>query len=210
MEFNKEIFFTFLESSDWTNEKTYNLFQRANSENVAKIKKLEDDVLYFQNKFDEVKVMLDDTLKKYEDSLKLCEKLKQKKQTKTISTQTFIHNIKQTSVDYEICNKQKLMICSADSPDTVDSKTISKLQLDILWDDVKDILDDNRTYKEKNKDLIVLFCDYKKELVKLMGKNWYKKCVKCVEDFAKISEQEQKNLFLTMIKLFREVFDNDW
>lgn len=208
MEINKEIFLTFLESSDWSNQKTYNLFERINKEQLDKIKKLEDDVIYFQNKFDEVSLMLKDTLQKYEETLQLCEKLKNKP-THTTSTQTFINNIKNTTIDYTICDKSntKLLLLPTN---IIDSKTISKLKLDFLWDEVKSILNDGRNYKEKNKDLIILFCDYKKEIIKLMGKIWYKKCVQCVENFGKINDNEHKNLYSTIISMLREIFDNDW
>jgi len=85
-----------------------------------------------------------------------------------------------------------------------------KLNLDILLDETKDIIKNKKNYKDKNKDILVLLVDYKKELIKLMGKTWYKKCVKYAEDFAKLNDDEHKKLFTTLIALFNEVFENDW
>ena len=88
-----------------------------------------------------------------------------------MSTQTYIHNI---------CEK---------------SRTISNLNLDIMWDEAKEIMSDDRRYKDKNNDMIVLLCDYKKDLIRLMGKLWYKKCVRCVEEYGKIKEEKQLELY---------------
>jgi len=212
MLYNKDIFLTFLESKDWTNEKTYNLFVRTTTEHEDKIKKLEDDNIYFKEKFDELVETMEDTIKKYDDCLKLCDELKKEnyklknKEYRTISTQTYIYNVYNASVDYNLT----FPIEETQLVKYENKNTISKLQLDLLWDEAKEIMGDKRQYRDKNKDIIVLFCDYKKDLIRLMGKNWYKKCVKCVEEFGIINDEKHKDLYKNMVILFQEIFDNEW
>jgi len=212
MLYNKDIFLTFLESKDWTNEKTYNLFIRTTTEHEDKIKKLEDDNIYFKEKFDELVETMEDTIKKYDDCLKLCDELKKEnnklknKEYRTISTQTYIYNVYNASVDYNLTfPTEETQLVKYEN-----KNTISKLQLDLLWDEAKEIMGDKRQYRDKNKDIIVLFCDYKKDLIRLMGKNWYKKCVKCVEEFGIINDEKHKDLYKNMVILFQEIFDNEW
>jgi len=184
---NKDIFLTFLNSTDWTHENTYNLYVRTFKEYDEKVDKAEEDAIYFKEKYDEM--------------LKKCEDLKKKIIEKVnISTQTYIHNINCAAIDYNICEK----------PQEIKPKTISNLNLDIMWDEAKEIMSDDRKYKDKNKDMIVLLCDYKKDLIRLMGKSWYKKCVRCVEEYGKIDEEKQSELYKKMVLLFQEIFDNEW
>lgn len=213
MEINKEIFFTFLESKDWNNEKTYNLFNRIIKEHIDKIKDLEDDFIFYKDKFDEMKEIANDAINKYDNSLKLCEKLKNendklsKKNNKTISTQTYIHNIEKAAIDYNIPSQLTL---TNETSLVTNKNSIKNLNLDVLWEKIKDIINSQKSYKEKNKEMLILFCEYKKELTKLMGKIWYKRCVKCVEVYSKIKEEENVILYKSMIKLLGEVFNNDW
>jgi len=213
MKLNKEIFLKFLESPDWNNEKIHNLFERVTKENNDKIDKLEEDLVFFKDKYEEMKKLLDKAIKNYDDVLKTCEKLKtendsiKNKSSKNNATQTYIHNIKKASIDYEICDSQKLLPPSTEITET---KTISKLNLDIMWDEAKNIINDKRSYKEKNKELIILLCDFKKELVKLLGKIWYRKCVKCAEDYGKTKESDQQELHKKIIEIFQDIFENDW
>jgi hypothetical protein len=206
---NKDIFLKFLESDDWNNEKTYNLFMRLNGEYIDKISDLEEQSKFYQEKFEEVKDMMKTTLKKYDDILRISEELKAEndklkyKIMKSVSTQTYIHNINQATIDYDICDKKSSLVLT-------NNKTISKLHLDKMWVESQDIIKTNSDFKEKNRELLLLFCNYKKELLKLMGKNWYKKCISSVEIFAKTKDEEHVDLYFDMISLIIEVFDNEW
>lgn len=89
-------------------------------------------------------------------------------------------------------------------------KTISKYDLDIMYEDLKNIINNTTHYRIKNKDMIVLLCNNRKNLIKLMGKLWYNKCVKCVADYSSINEENQKELYENIILLFQEIFQNEW
>ncbi len=209
MIYNKEIFLQFLEESDWNNEKTYNLFLRTFNEYEDKIKKQEENVIFYKDKFDQVITTLEETIKKYDNCIKLCEELKnendklKKRNFKNSSTQTYIYNVNKAEIDYNICDKNETKIVK-------NSKSISKYDLDIMYDDLKNIIQNTSHYRNKNKDMIVLLCNNRKNLIKLMGKNWYNKCVKCVADYTSINEEKQKELYENIIILFQEIFQNEW
>ena len=82
MDFNKEIFFKFLDSPDWNHEKTYNLFLRLSKEKDDLIKKLDKQLEKNDKNFDELKKITDLTFEKYDGCLKLCDKLKKENETK--------------------------------------------------------------------------------------------------------------------------------
>lgn len=209
MIYNKEIFLKFLEESDWNNEKTFNLFLRTFNEYQEKIKNQEEEINYYRDKFDQSIITLEETIKKYDNCIKLCEELKnendklKKKDLKTITTQTYIYNINKAEIDYNICDKNESRIVK-------NMKTISKYDLDIMYEDLKNIINNTTHYRIKNKDMIVLLCNNRKNLIKLMGKLWYNKCVKCVADYSSINEENQKELYENIILLFQEIFQNEW
>jgi len=215
MDFNKNIFFKFLNSKDWNHEKTFSLFQRLHKEKDELINELKEEVKKQKSNYNEIKKITDITFEKYDDCLILCEKLKEEnknlknKKNKTIGIQTYVQNVKHAIVKYEN-NENIPTITEPPSPKKISQNSISQLNLDTLWDEAKDIMDNKEPFKDKNRDLIVLFVDYKKNLIKLMGRDWYNKCRNCVQEYTNLSEKEHISLYSKLINLLTDVFQNEW
>lgn len=206
MKINKEIFFKFLECEDWDNDKTFSLFQRLTKEKDDEINNLEEEVALYKDKYISLKNILDDTLKNYEECISFCSKLQEdneelrSKIAKNTSSQT---SCKDVSPYYKPVIKAPLAI--------ENQKTLTQNNLDKLWDESKDIiLNHKKSYKEKNKHMIVLFVDYKNGLIEIMGKEWYEKCKDCVREFADIEDKHQITLYVKIMKLMSEVFECEW
>ena len=154
MKLNKNIMKVFLESDDWTHDKTISLFEKVNFEKDERIEDLKDEIMFYKDKYHELKRILDDTLSQYEQCLKLCQNMNRK--------------LNFPKKDVGINTK----------------KTITNLNLDELWDKMKVITKSEEETKNKNKKLITLLCDYKQSLQELMGKEWYSECIILVEKFS--------------------------
>ena len=216
MDFNKEIFFKFLESPDWNHEKTYNLFLRLSKEKDILIEKLEKQLDKNDKNFDELKKITDITFAKYDDCLKLCEKLRKEnitlkaKQSKEVSAQTYVCGVKKAEIIYEASVAPNFQPTIQEASNLQLVPSISKLNLDTLWDEAKDIMANTETFKDKNRDLLVLFVDYKNSLIKLMGRDWYKKCRTCVQTYTSLDDDSHLVLYKKMVKLLGEVFEKEW
>lgn len=214
MNINKEIFFKFLESEDWDKDKTFSLFQRLNKEKDELIEKLEEDVKKQRSNYFEIKKITDITLDKYEECLQLCDTLKnendklKKKNTNNIGVQTYVQNVKKATVKYDLV--PTIIEPSSPKKYLAIENSITNLNLDTLWDEAKEIMSSNQHYKDKNRELIVLFVDYKKNLIKLMGREWYNKCRDCVHEFTNGTEKEQLSLYSRLLNLLGDVFQHEW
>lgn len=214
MDINKEIFFTFLESTDWNKEKTFSLFQRLNKEKDELIEKLEEDVKKQKSNYNEIRKITDITLEKYDNCLKLCDSLRKEnsslksKNTQNKFVQTYVQNVKHAVVKYDM--KHTIIEPSFPKKLLTIENSISNLNLDKLWDDAKKIMNSENTFKDKNRELIILLVEYKKKLIKLMGHKWYNKCRNCVQDFSSDNEKEQLQLYKNIINLFSNIFQNEW
>lgn len=217
MKINKEIFLKFLEDGDWDNDKTFSLFQRLTKEKDDEINKLEEEVALYFDKYKGIKNILDETLKNYEECICFCSKLQEENEklrskiTKNTSSQTNVYDVKKASVNYEISTVPYYKPVIREPLAIENQKTLTQNNLDKLWDESKDIiLNHKKSYKEKNKHMIVLFVDYKNGLIEIMGKDWYEKCKDCVREFADIDDKQQITLYVKIMKLMSEVFECEW
>ena len=215
MDFNKEIFFKFLDSPDWNHEKTYNLFLRLSKEKDDLIKKLDKQLEKNDKNFDELKKITDLTFEKYDGCLKLCDKLKKENERlrakkKDVSCQTYVCGVQKAEIIYEASLTPDFLPTIHEPSKLELVPSISKLNLDTLWDEAKEIMANQEPFKDKNRDLLVLFVDYKNSLVKLMGRDWYKKCRTCVQQYTMTDDIAHKGLYQKMVKLLGEVFEKDW
>lgn len=177
MKLNKNILKVFLESDDWTHDKTISLFEKVNFEKDEHIEDLKDEVMFYKDKYQELKRILDDTLEQYEKCLKLCNNM-----------------------------NKKLNIPKKDIGITV-KRTISNLNLEELWNKMKDITSSEKDTKTKNKKLITLLCNYKQPLNELMGKDWYQECINLVEKFG---TENQTKIYKKLLGKYEQIFQNEW
>lgn len=175
MKLNKDIFKVFLESDDWTHDKTFAIFEKVNFEKDEKIENLKDEIAFYKDRYNQLKLVLDDTFEQYEKCLELCKDM-----------------------------NKKLNVPKKDFSSHVSSH---KINLNDLYDKMKNITNSEQDIKTKNKNLITLLCDYKQSLNELMGKDWYQKCIVLVETFDK---DNQNKIYKKLLKKYDEIFQNDW
>lgn len=78
MKISREIFKTFLESNDWTNEKTLNIFDKMEEEYKLQTDDLKKELNEMKFKYDDLKLIASDSLKNYDSSMKIVEDIKKK------------------------------------------------------------------------------------------------------------------------------------
>ena len=78
MKISREIFKTFLESNDWTNEKTLNIFDKMEEEYKLQTEDLKKELNEMKFKYDDLKLIASDSLKNYDSSIKIVEDIKKK------------------------------------------------------------------------------------------------------------------------------------
>jgi hypothetical protein len=78
MKINREIFKKFLESPDWTDEKTLNIFDKMDEENNLSKEDLTKELKELKFKYDDLKAIASESLKNYDSSMKVIEDLKKK------------------------------------------------------------------------------------------------------------------------------------
>jgi len=78
MKINREIFKKFLESPDWTDEKTLNIFDKMDEENNLSKEDLTKELNELKFKYDDLKTIASESLRNYDSSMKVIEDLKKK------------------------------------------------------------------------------------------------------------------------------------
>ena len=173
MKIKREILKIFLESDDWNNEKTLNLFDKLDINGDDCSQKLVNEIDLYKEKNERLKRILEDTLDCLKQAINLSIRIKNKNsQVKIIENKTIANK------NYINTNMNK----------TEEIKSSSEKSLDYteFWNQICTIIKSEEEFKEKNKTLITLLCKYKKYIKENTNSEDYKKIINLIESFKSV------------------------
>lgn len=170
MKIKREILKIFLESEDWNNEKTLNLFDKLDINGDECSQKLVKEIDLYKEKNERLKRILEDTLDCLKQAINLSIRIKNKNShIKAIENKKYVNP----------------------SADKIEEKTLNEensLDYTEFWNDLCIIIKSEEGFKEKNKTLITLLCKYKKYIRENTNSEDYKKIINLIESYKSVED----------------------